>query len=69
MVDAWFPEFENLYQLRKSFPVVAAPLTAAVQRFEQDPLYLIEVVLQALRVPSDTVVLVVSAQLGIELCE
>ena len=69
MADAWFMEFENSYQLRKSFPVVAAPLTAAVQHFVKYPRHVITVVLQAFVVPSDAVVLVVSAQFGIELCE
>jgi hypothetical protein len=38
MTDAWSKQQEELEKLPESLPVVAAPLTSAVQRLEQDTL-------------------------------
>ena len=67
MAYAWSLEVENLYQLRKTFPVVAASLTATIERFEKDPLHLMQEVAQTGVVTPNTVVVVVPAQLGIQL--
>ena len=67
MAYAWFPEIENCYQVRKSFPVVATPLTSTIQHFEKNPFRLIKEIMQTSEIPTDTVVVVVPAQLGIQL--
>ncbi len=61
------PEFENFYKFSKSFPVVAAPLTPTIKRFEKNPFRLIKEIMQTVKVPSDTVVVIIPAQLGIQL--
>ena len=67
MADTWFPKIEHPHQFRKTFPVVAAPLTTAIERFEKNPLRMMKEVLQTVEIPSDTVVVVIPAQLGIQL--
>ena len=48
---------------------LATPLTATIERFEKDPFHLMQEVAQTGVVPSDTVVVVVPTQLGIQLRE
>lgn len=60
-------EPEDLEQFRKPRPVVAAPLTAAIEHPEENPLHLIVEVIKAVEIPAKSVVLVVPSQLGIQL--
>jgi hypothetical protein len=59
MADVWPFELEDFDQLGKALPVVAAPLTAAVQLAVEHPRYLIKEVINAvdpapIRLPSAT---------------
>ena len=62
VANAWFSEVKDFYQFRKSFSVVTAPLTTAAQYFEQNPLHMMKVILQAVIVPSDSVVFIISTE-------
>jgi hypothetical protein len=66
VADVWSRELEDFDQLREPLPVVAAPLTAAVQLPVEHPRDLIEKVIDALEIASDTVVVGVPAQLRVE---
>jgi hypothetical protein len=66
---AWPAKLEDLDEFGKPFPVVATPLTATIKRFEKNPRNVIIKVIQTFVVPPDTVVVVIPAQLGIQLCE
>lgn len=62
-------ELEDPDQLREALPVIAPSLAAAVQLAEQHPGELIVEVIQALVVAADTVVVVMPAQLRVEVGE
>lgn len=69
VTDVWSFELEDLDQIREALPVVAAPLAAAVQLAEKPPGDLIVEVIQPLVVAADTVVMVMPAQLRVEVGE
>jgi hypothetical protein len=60
---------EDLQQSPESFPVVASPLAAAIEHPDENPLYLIVKVIEAVEISAESVVLVITSQLGTQLCE
>ena len=69
VADVWSFELEDPDQLREALPVIAPSLAAAVQLAEQHTGDLIIEVIQALGVAADTIVVVVPAQLRVEVGE
>jgi hypothetical protein len=65
VANAWFLEFEHLYKLSKSFPVVATPLTPTIQRFQKNQLPLVKEVIQTLVVPSNVIAFIRRAVHGV----
>ena len=63
VADAWPLELEGFDQLREALPIVAAPLTTAVQLSVEHSRYLMPEAVNAFVVASDTTAVVMSAHL------
>jgi len=69
VADAWPLELEGFDQFSEALPVVAAPLTSAVQLSVEHSRYLMPEAVNAPVVAPNTIVVVVPAHLRVERCE
>ena len=66
MTNAGFGQVKVINQGNKPCPVVAASLTTPVKPFKQNPFNVLQVVIQAFIVATDTVIIPVPSQLLIQ---
>ena len=69
MKYAWFGYFKTLDQFFEPFPVVAFALTAPIKPLEKLAFHLIHKAVEALKVSSHTVVVIIAEQFSIQFCK